>query len=310
MRFGSWLLLALISLLLAASIVLGQLAYRVDRTVLSYRYMTEAVPEIIEPLEEPEVHEDTVTALAGIVRREADLGLPPQLVRLFDQAAVAAFDASWFEWTLTRNIYAIIGVLRGSRAELRIPVNISGFESQFVNLARKNLPQDMVRQITAETANLPGAFDLAEAMPEEARAALLSFGRRYGLLSTAVMYVIPALLTIACFSFRRLGTAFLGGGLGYLLGGGVVLIWGEAFGRMARTIVVAASRSALPGGFTWLTSGLAELTSDLAAGLWQYAALIAGVGVLSTALGGWLVFSGRNDTLDFSHISASDTDIG
>lgn len=306
MRFSHWIILAAVALLLGASIIVGQLVYRVDRTVLSYRYMTDAIPDLVAPLSDDDVHAETVRSLAGLVRREAGLGMPPQMVRMFDEAALFAFDPSWFEWTLTRNMYSIIGVLRGSRAELSLPVNISGFESAFMNEVRGNLPPEMVQQVSAEVAGLPGAFDLATAIPEETRASIVGFGRRYGLLSSVVMYVLPALLTIGCFAFRRVGAALLGGGVGYLLGGVSVLALRPTIGSATAGALLRATRGAFPRGLGWLPTELSALARDIAAGLWQYALLIAVIGLVATALGTWLVATGRNELLDFTSISVTD----
>lgn len=306
MRLVHWIVLPAVAVLLAASIIVGQVVYRIDRTLLSYRYMTGALETMLDPLAEEDVRQRTVSALSGVVRRETNARMPPQMIRVFDDAALAAFDASWFEWTLTRHAYAVIGVLRGARSQLSLPVNISSFESALLNESRRRLPAEMTAELSTQLNRSPGAVDLADSLPEDSRAALGRFGGRYGFLSVFLMYVVPGLLTAACFAFRRIPAALLGGGIGYLLGGGSVLVWGGRLGRIGGAMAVRAIRPAIPRGLDWVLPGVVELFADIASGLAPYAILITIVGAVAAAFGVWLAATGRNDPIDFGGISLNE----
>lgn len=306
---GQWLVLLLLSLVLGFSTAVGQLAYRVDRTALSYRYMGGVVATAISPLQDKDVHRESVASLASLVRRELNIRMPGELFPLFENAAVETFSAGWFEWTLRRHVYAFIGVLRGARSQLALPVNLSGFSTALMNQVRGVLSAESAAEVAQHVGSLPGAVDLAEAIPPEVKQSLQSFGGRYGLLSTLIMYVLPAVLTVGCFAYRRLGSSLVAAGAGYALGGGVILVTAGSIGRVLSGRLARITRDALPRGVRWLGDEVGSFGYDFAAGLWPYAVAIAAGGVLALGVGLWIVLSGRDRTFDLTQLSAADEEV-
>ncbi len=73
----------------------GQLAFRVERTILRHDYVQARIPEWFAPLEDPVNHDDFVTAMMSEIRRALKWSIPPPMLLVVYEAARGNFTHDW-----------------------------------------------------------------------------------------------------------------------------------------------------------------------------------------------------------------------
>ena len=127
MKFLRYIVLSVLALALGVAVLAGQFAFRVERTMLSYRYMSAALERTLIPLEDDEIRKETVLEAVRDIRRRLSLPVPRELDQYIGQAAIQAFGRAWIARTLDRMLYSLIRVVNGREDELALAISISGF---------------------------------------------------------------------------------------------------------------------------------------------------------------------------------------
>lgn len=288
MTKGGKLLLGLLGLFLALSIALAQAAYRLERTALSYTYMSQRLDYAIGPLHDPVVHEETVRGILGSLGEALALEVPAKLEPHALKAAVTGFDADWFGRTGRRMLFNTEAVIKGRHPSLSLPVDLHDFKLALLDIARREFTLYHYVEIDHEVSRMPASYDLADLIPPgdlETIAGRLN--RAYSLLFIPE-YVVPGLLLLFCFVPLRMGSGLLAAGCGLFGGGGLVILATTVI--RGRVIHHAGSvTDNLPAFLQWVEPGVEKLTGDIISGILPAAIMLTCIGAVLAACGVALV---------------------
>lgn len=299
MRIGHIIILVLATLLLAVSVIVAQLAFHGERTLMSFAYTRRLLQETLAPIRDPEIHQETVEGAFALVSRELTSGVPRELRPYIVQAAVRGFDPEWVEGTAERMLYSVQQVINGRESSLRLPISIAAFKNEFLQIARRELPSEYFPEINRELEAIPTSIDLADEIDQSTVRRVVSFGRSARVVSFLLQYVVPAVFILLCFVPRRVGTGIAATGIGLLLGG-IAVILGSTFGvTTARIAARSAAAAALPRFARWVADGVGAASAQVAGDALTVAVIVAVCGVAFTALGVFLVASGKDVQIRF-----------
>jgi len=291
MKIGRIIVLVIIGIFLCLSVILAQLAYRFERTLLSYTYTSKQVDRIISPLYDPGILEDTVDGTFSFMRRELSLSIPSQLRPYILTAAKAGFNPEWFTRTTQRMLFNIQLVLNGKEATLSLPVSINGFKLAFLDVVRSEFDTSEYLEIDREVSRMPSSLDLADEIPEDTLDSIVKNLQRVRFVLTVLQYLIPGVLILACFVFRRIGSGFATVGTGLLAGGALLAIAVGGWTATASRSLAALVRGAVPPFLSWVDYGVAEFAEELISGVLPVATTVIIVGAALAGLGYFLAFA-------------------
>ena len=281
---GGRILLGLVGISLALSLVFAQVSCGLERTLLSYAYISERLESIIEPLSDPVVHEDAVRGVLDYLRKLFSLEVPAKLEPYAVRAATAGFDADWFARTGKRMVFNTAAAADDGMVGLSLPIYLYDFKLALLETARSHLGIYHFIEIDREVSGMPSSYDLANLIPPED---LERIGRRIRGVNSVLFiltYIAPVTFFVLCFAFLRIGSGLAAAG-GALLGGGLIILAGVGlrggFIHLAGSIVIRR----LPSFLHWIRPGAEELASKIILGLLPAAIAIAGIGAVLGAAG-------------------------
>ena len=289
MKIGRIIILSVLGLLLCLSVILAQLAFRVERTMLSYSYTSKQIDRIITPLYDSAIHRETVDETFSYLRRALSLRVPAALQPHIVDAAVSGFNPEWFTRTAQRMLFNTQLVLNGKETDLSLPVSINSFKLAFMDIVRAEFDTSEYLEIDREVSRMPSSLDLADEIPEESRRKLIRYLRSVGTVLTVLEYAVPGLLILLCFVLRRFGAGLTAVGGGFIAGGGALAIAVAGWKGSAARGVAAAVGRAVPSFLGWIDYGVGGVTEELIAGLLPVSLIVLASGALLFALGIFLV---------------------
>ena len=294
MRIAHIVLLVVLVLFLALSIILAEVAFRSERTLLSYGYTYRELQIILEPLDDPDVHDRTISEAFRFVRKSLSFSVPRELEPYILSSAVDGFSASWVGQTLGLWLVTVQQVLHGKRETIELPLSLSPFKNAFLASVRGQFSMQEQLEINQGVDEIPSTFDVADEMPDSLKRRLLSIGRSMDFAQVMLQYLIPGLFIIACFFHRRIGTGLTATGVAFLLSGipSLIVVYLRVEGIVA-SVARKVVRS-LPDFLSWLGPGLEHAIRGVIVSGRLTAVLVTVYGVLATAGGLYLIIR-KND---------------
>ena len=300
MKIRHVLVLLPLTLLLGASLIVAQFVYRAETTVRSYRYMSERLEGVLEPLREEDTHRETITEAVKYIRRRMSLRVPAELDPFITEAALDAFSRQWVTRTANQMLYSLMQVLNGREQELNLPLSIGGFKNSFLALARPQFEPQEAAAIAREVDRVPSTIDLADDIPDDVLKTLRWIGANVPIFSFLLQYVLPGILIILCFSLRRIGSGLIAIGSGCIVGGIGGFLLSRTYAGASGTPIINSALSGLPRFLGWAREGIAETARDIVSGIAPMGLIILGVGVVLAAVGVLLVANGKDTIQSFS----------
>ncbi len=289
MKVAHIALLFVLALLLAFSVVVAQVAFRLERTVLSYGFTYREIQRILDPLDDPEIHERTISEAFRFIRRSLSLGVPRELEPYIIGSAVDGFSAAWVRQTVGLWLVTAQQILHGKRDDVEFPLSLSPFKSSFLSAIRGEFTMAETMEITTAVDEIPTTFDLADEIPDGMKRIMLSVGRSMAFTQVLLQYIVPGLLIIACFFHGRVGSGLTATGFAFLLAGvpSLIIVYPRA-GMIAR--VAARGLSAgLPDFLSWIGPGLEQTVRSVVESGRLTAVLVTAYGVIALLGGLYLV---------------------
>jgi hypothetical protein len=294
MKILQLVVLLFIVVFLAASVLVAQVAFRVERTVLSYGFTYREMQRILAPLDDPATHESTIGQAFGFVQKSMSLGVPRELQGYIIEAAVNGFSPSWVKQTVGQWLMTTQQVLHGNRDTIEFPLSLSPFKSGFLTAVRGEFSVAEQMEISAALDEIPTTFDLADEIPEDVTRRILGVGRSMALTQVLLQYVVPGLLIAACFFHRRIGTGLVAVGLGLTVAGVPSLVVTAARARgIGRSASLSLSK-ALPVFLKWVADGVGPTVEAVVSSGRVTALLVTISGVVFLSAGLYLVIAKRD----------------
>jgi len=289
--------LALLTIAIALAVLIGQAAFRLDRTLLRHSYLRAEIEEWFEPLDEEANHERFVSDLLTEIRRGLGWQIPVQIQSIVADAARETFSRDWIVSFLGRTHTAAYRVMRGDRTAVRLTLPLGGFLGEIESRARAELHIEMANEVVRELSAVPASLDLWAELDEESQASIELWLRRIPLISILLQYALPGLFIGLTLIFRRPGSAMVASGAGIAIGGGLMLLVVRLYAVTAGASVGRAARSLVPGRPAWIEQPVADTITEAIATGTSFAWLLVGLGVLIAGLG-VLVIRWWSDSID------------
>ncbi|MFW5689749.1 MAG: hypothetical protein ACOC1U_09260 [Spirochaetota bacterium] len=297
MRLFRLVTLAVLATLIAVSAFVGQLAFRMDRTVLRHDFVQRELGTWLEPLSIPANHERFTTALVDEIRRSLGWNVPSQIRVAMHEAAAQTFTPEWTESFVRRAHTAAYRLMRGDPSPVRLPMSLGGFTNRFANLVSAQVPEQQARAVSAQLARVPDSIDLWQSMDEPTQRRVATALRRVPVFSLLLQYALPGLFLALTLVFRRPGSAMISSGAGLTGGAAAMILFTTTSAETTGRTIGGVLRSALPGRPEWIEAPVAaSVVRAIASGI-GFAALLASIGLVLVIAGG-LVVRLWNDRLD------------
>ena len=298
MPLGRILALALLAILVAATALIGQFAFRADQTVLRHRFAHEAIDGWLAPLEDSANHEAFVSAAWADLRSALGWSIPLAIRDVVEDAALDAFRPDWIISVVKRMHTISYLYMRGTEDEISLTVPFGEFKRSVSSLARERLVAQVANQVSGQINQLPSSIDLWEAIPEEEAVSIERWIRRVPAVSILLQYLVPGIFLGLTLVFGRPGSAMVASGAGLALSGAgmlviVVTLADGIAGRLARSLQVI-----LPGRPTWFYGPAGDTFADAIRSGVGFAWFLVALGLVIAALG-VLVVRRWNDTYSF-----------
>lgn len=281
--------LSFLTVAIAVSVLVGQAAFRLERTLLRHDYVQAEIGEWFAPLEDPAHHEEFVNAMVSQIRRALRWSIPAQVQTVVYEAARASFTHDWLVSFARRVHTAAYRVMRGDRTPIRLTVSLGQFYAGVVSRAGAALPDQLSNAVAAELARAPASIDLWAELDEESKANTEMWLRRLPLISTLLQYALPGVLMGLTLLFRRPGSAMLASGGGLALGGVLMLAFVRSYRFAVAGAVARAVRMAVPGQPAWVEPPvIGTIVKAVESGV-DFAWLLVGLGALIALLGALVI---------------------
>ena len=285
MKLVSIVLLIVISILLCVSVLVAQIAYRIETSLLSYRYTSAMLDRIVDPLGDPETHRSTVQGAFRLIRRELPIRIPFELESHIVAASIQGFSKDWFLRTADRMLFSIQLVLNGREKNLLFPLSLGGFKNAFLSIARTEFDAQEYMEIEQGVRQIPSSIDLAEQIPEETRDKIIGVLGSSRFILILLQYVAPALFIFLCFIFRRIGSGFTAVGAALVAAGTAVAVIALGFDDQAAGAVAREIEVLVPDFLTWMDDGITALMQDLIKKLIPVSLMVAISGLVMVGIG-------------------------
>ncbi len=290
MAVGRIVALTLLALLIAATSLVGQVAFRADQTLLRHRFAHAAIDSWLSPLEgENGYHEAFVSDAWLDMRRALDWTVPIAVRDVVEDAALEAFRADWIVSVVKRMHTVAYLYMRGREQSISLTIPLGEFRRTVTALARERLDSRTANDVVNQINQIPSSMDLWTAIPEAEARSIERWIRRIPALSVALQYFVPGLFLGLTLVFGRPGSALIASGGGLTASGAMMLaliaIRGQSLSAgMARTV-----RRTLPGDPAWIYEpALETFVTALRSGI-GFAWLLMAIGVVLVGLGTLLV---------------------
>ena len=289
--------LGVLTLAIAVAVLVGQAAFRLERTLLRHDYVQAQIGEWFAPLEEPAHHQEFVNAMIAQISRALRWAIPLRLQPVVYEAARNSFTHEWLVAFARRVHTTAYRVMRGDRTPVRLTVSLSQFYADVVSGARATLPDQQANPVAAELERAPASIDLLAEIDDQTRTDAEMWLRRLPLIATLLQYALPGVLIALTLVFRRPGSAMVASGAGVAIGGALMLgLIGWYRFAIAGTIARAV-RSAVPGRPEWVEPPVSATVANAVESGAGFAWLLIVLGAL-IALAGVLVIRRWSDSLD------------
>lgn len=279
------ILLIFITVLLSGSIIVAQLAYRIEASLLSYRYTSGMLNQVIDPLDDAEIHRNTVRGAFRYIRKQLSMRVPVEIEPHIIHGSMEGFSAEWFQRTADRMLYSVQLVLNGREKHLTFPLSLGGFKSAFLNSARTGFSTDEYLEIERSVRAIPSNIELADEIPEDAMNRIIRVLGNVRFFLILLQYVTPAVFIILCFVFRRIGSGFTAVGAGLLIGGTAISVLSTGFADTVARSASSGIAEAVPDFMSWVQSGTFLIIHDLVQKLIPVSLVVAVIGLGLIGLG-------------------------
>jgi hypothetical protein len=299
MKISRYIILLALAILLALSVFVAQVAFRLERTVLSYGFTYRETQSLLAPLDDTEIHAQSIGEAFRFVRKQLSFQVPRDIEETIIESAVSGFSAAWVKQTVGLWLVTAQQVLHGKRDSIEIPLALAPFKNSFISAVRGRFTIEEQMEIHHELDQIPATIDLASEIPDALKARILGIGRSMALSQIILQYIVPGLFISACFFHRRIGTGLISVGLGLTIGGLPALYY-TAFraGGVARNYARMAVRD-LPDFAAWLGDGVeSTLFAILQSGILT-AVLVTVFGLLFLIGGGYLLIRKGDPQIQF-----------
>ncbi|MBT3274035.1 MAG: hypothetical protein HN368_12835 [Spirochaetales bacterium] len=267
---------------------MAQIAFRIDRTMLSFAYTSTQIDRLLTPLYDPVIHRDTVDGTFDYLRKALSLRIPAELNPYILDAAVDGFNPEWFSRTSQRMLFNIHQVFTGREKTLSLPISINSFKNAFMESTRVDFDTEVYLEINREINRLPSALDLADEIPEDDLDRIIVNLGRVRMILTLLQYAVPVLFILLCFIFRRAGSGLAALGVGLFIGGTAIAVTVSSWSGYLGQVVSRAAAGAVPQFLRWVDYGLQESVSELLSGMLPVAIIVIVCGLLLSSAGVFL----------------------
>ena len=276
-----------ILIVLTASI--GQFAYRIEETYMGYRFAANELEAILSPLDDPEIHEETVDEFFVTIRRQLDMSIPLELQKPMADAAKTSFSAGWIKDIIRRAHLSFYRVMRGNDDTFSIVVNIGQFKQQLSENVNRSLGSRYSTEVSRELSRIPDSLDLGREIDDQSRDLIVRRLKDLPVYSILLQYALPGVFMLACFSFARPGSALITIGTGLAVSGILVLVFCLTAAQAVGGSAAASITGSLPSAYQWLREGIAESLSKVIRGGSGFAAVILVCGAAVGSAGVFLI---------------------
>jgi hypothetical protein len=292
------ILLSVLVVFIAATVLVGQLAFRADQTVLRHSFAHEAIEAWLAPLQDAANHEEFVADAWSQMRRALGWSIPVQIQSVIEDAALQSFRPDWITDVVKRMHTAIYLFMRGREPEISLVVPLGDFKRAISTISRDRLDARAAASVSSEIGRLPSSIDLWRAVPDETRASVELWIRRIPVISILLQYLVPGLFLGLTLLPGRPGSALVASGAGLAAGGlsMIALVGFAAQGIASR--LAAGIRQILPGRPTWVYSPAVDTFAAALRSGRGFAWFLVVLGVLIAGLG-VLVIRRWNDSYSF-----------
>ena len=295
-----WILLGAVIVLLSLSVLVAQTAFRFERTLMSYRFTYGALQLVLDPLDDPVVHRETVDQAFRDMRRSYSIAIPRELEPHVVDAAAVGFSPARLRQATNRWLISIQLVLHGRSETLALPLTLVPFRDAFLSSVSGRFPPAELAQIRAAVNDIPPTIQLTDVLPDDLLNRILAVGRSMTLAQIVLQYVLPGLLIIACFFHGRIGTGIAATGLAFLAAGLpsliVVYLRADALAASARQQIARS----IPAYLAWMLPALHDTVAELIRTGRTTAVLVTLYGLVAACIGGYLVVARGDPRIDLT----------
>jgi len=277
--------LAVLTVLIALTVLVGQAAFRMDRTLLRHDFVHLRIDSWFEPLAEPGNHEQFVGALLNEITRGLDWRVPVQVQAVVREAAASTFSAEWLVSFVKRTHTTAYRLMRGDAEPVRITLPFGRFFNEIVGRARAELPAETATALAAELSRAPASIDLWAEIDAETRSSVEGWLRRVPVVSLLLQYVLPGVFIALTLVFRRPGSAMVASGAGLSLGGALMLVVIASYRDAVGQAAGRAMRAVVPGGPGWIQAPVAATVEEAISTGSDFAIFLVALGVVIALLG-------------------------
>ncbi|TVQ23087.1 MAG: hypothetical protein EA382_10805 [Spirochaetaceae bacterium] len=285
MRLIRVVVLGVLTLVIAASVLIGQAAFRLERTLLRHDYVQAQIGEWFAPLEDPAHHQEFVNAMIAQISQALRWAIPVRLQPTVYEAARRSFTHHWLVAFARRAHTAAYRVTRGDRTPIRLTVSLSQFYADVASGARSALPDQQATAVAADLQRAPQSIDLFAELGDQARAEVEVWLRRLPLIGTLLQYALPGVLIALTLIYRRPGSAMVASGAGIAIGGVMMLGFIGSYRFVVAAAVARVVRAAVPGRPGWVEPPVTDTVAEAVASGAGFAWLLVATGAVLALLG-------------------------
>lgn len=294
MKFLRVFLLSLFAVLLCASVFIAQFAFRIERSVLSYAYMSGELETVLEPLSDSALHSETIEGAFSYIRSRLAMSVPWELESYIVEAAVVGFSENWIRQTARQMLYSFFQIVDGSENRLNLAVNIGNFKNSFLNIVRANAEPDYVKAVSMEMNRMPSIIRLEDEIPAETQNRIVQIIRRSRAMLIVLQYVIPGILILLCFAFRRLGSALTAIGSALFVSGTAAVLSARLWFPASEVNLVELLVRRSPDFLGWIIENVGQSVLRIMLSVIPTAIVVLSVGSALAALGIVLIANGKD----------------
>lgn len=288
MKTGGKIVLGFIGFLLTLSIIVAQTLFQIERTLLSYTFMSDQLERVAAPLKDPGIHEEAAAGLLVYVQDQLPRGYSQQLAPYIREAAIRGFDIDWFLRTGKRLVFNSQRFLKGEEGTLSLPVSFDSFKIALLDIAGAELEAGEYLEIDRELSQIDSSIDLGTLVPEQAQQRITRGVKNRRLVFITLIYIVPAILALLCFVPRELGRGLTVFGSSLLAGGGSMAVFSLILPNLVFRASSSAIEKALPDFLGWAADGAGGFAGKIISGFLPVGAAIGGFGLVAAVCGIYL----------------------
>lgn len=286
--------LVFLSILLGISVIIAQLAFRFETQVLSYNFMSAGLQTVFEPLSDPEIHTETIRGAFSFIRLSIDTSIPWELEPIILEAAVEGFSAAWIKATAQQVLYSLFQIVNGKEDSLNLAISIGNFKNAFLGIVREKVDSRYLSEVSRELDRMPSVIPLEDNVPIDVQNRVVTLVRRSRALLIILQYVLPGILILLCFVFKRIGSGLVAVGSSFLVSGASILVGIAVWLPGAPAMVERIFRNDIPDFLRWIFDGFVNLLTQIISSAMPVAIIVLSVGSALVTLGILLIIKGKD----------------